>query len=269
MTHIALDKSKAIPHNCVCGALRIFSATNLSRILEIHRVFLRILAFFVTQNLSQIALAELCGIALKIPVLPLFDAGVSPSKGIYPDYLKMISEDSGLNFEILEAKSDKELGEMLWTGKADVAFVIYAEGTYYSTVYFTNEVDQELFVAIISRNKEKIPEPATVGLIQTFNGMQSHWKKYKPIWAQKYYDTVEDCLNALERDECDVAFVPARILQRESSLATHPSLKTDDANNVQLSICLAISPHQPQMLQNVLNTAILHLDKGYVAGVWQ
>ena len=193
--------------------------------------------------------------------LPLFDAGVSPSKGIYPDYLKMISEDSGLNFEILEAKSDKELGEMLWTGKADVAFVIYAEGTYYSTVYFTNEVDQELFVAIISRNKEKIPEPATVGLIQTFNGMQSHWKKYKPIWAQKYYDTVEDCLNALERDECDVAFVPARILQRESSLATHPSLKTDDANNVQLSICLAISPHQPQMLQNVLNTAILHLDK--------
>ena len=86
-------------------------------------------------------------------------------------------------------------------------------------------------------------------------------KNINRIGHKKYYNTVEDCLNALERKECDVAFVPERILQRESSLATHPSLKTDDSNNVQLSICLAISPHQPQILQNVLNTAILHLDK--------
>ena len=117
--------------------------------------------------------------------LPLFDASTSPSRGIYPEYLKMISEESGLDFEILEATSDKELGEMLWTGKADIAFVIYAEGTYYSTVYFTNEVDQELFVSIIPRDTEKISESATVGLVSTFNGMQSYWKEYKPNWTQK------------------------------------------------------------------------------------
>ena len=193
--------------------------------------------------------------------LPLFDASVSPSKGIYADYLKMISEESGLDFEILEATSNKELGEMLWTGKADIAFIIYAEGTYYSTVYFTNEIDQELFVAIVPRDTEKLPESVTVGLLNTFNGTQSYWKNYKPDWTQKYYNTLEDCLNALENEECDIAFLPARIIQRENSMIMHPSLKTDDSNNVQIPICLAISPRQPQILQDVLNTAILHLDK--------
>ena len=117
-----------------------------------------------------------------------------------------------------------KLGEMIWSGKADVDFVVYTEGKYSSTVYFTNEIDQELLVAIISHEIEKFPksELVTVGLIHTFNGMPSYLKIYKPTWSQKFYNTVDDCLEALERKECDVAFVPARILQRENTLSTHP-----------------------------------------------
>ncbi len=203
--------------------------------------------------------------ALKIGFLPaqmpLYDT--KNSRGIYIDYLNLISKESGLKFELKEAKTEQELGEMIWSGKVDAAFVIYSPGKYHSTTFFTNEIDRELFVTIISReniNKE-IPKNAKVALIHTFNGVQSYFKKNYPEYTLNFYDDVEKCLKSVERDECDVAYIPAGIICRENSMVTHPSLTTSDEFNFHLSICFAISQIHSRVLQEVLNTAILHLSQ--------
>ena len=200
-------------------------------------------------------------VAFLTPQEPLYNADKKNPRGIYIDYLNLISKESGLKFEFLEAKNDNELGSMLWSGKTDLAFVIHSIGNYSSTVFFTNEVAKELFVAVVPREKTDLSESPTVALIHTFNGAQSFWKEHNPNWKTKFFATVEDCLDAVESGDCEIAFVPAVILQRENIMVTHPSLTTDDDKNLNLSICFAISPNEPQMLQNVLNTAILHLDK--------
>ncbi len=58
--------SKATPHNCVFGALRKFCALISLQFLVIHQVLLQNSASSVHKILSQIALAELCGVTLKI-----------------------------------------------------------------------------------------------------------------------------------------------------------------------------------------------------------
>jgi hypothetical protein len=53
----------ATPHNIVCDALWKFCVINSLRKLEIHKVLLRFRAFFCRETFSQIAFAELCGLA--------------------------------------------------------------------------------------------------------------------------------------------------------------------------------------------------------------
>jgi hypothetical protein len=60
---------KATPHNCSCGALWKFCDINALQKLEIHKVFLHFCAFFCRKICSQIALAELCGVALSYLIL--------------------------------------------------------------------------------------------------------------------------------------------------------------------------------------------------------
>jgi hypothetical protein len=62
----------ATPHNVVCGALRKFySRISLHR-LAIHKVLPRQCASFRSKICSQIALAELCGVAFAAYPCDLF-----------------------------------------------------------------------------------------------------------------------------------------------------------------------------------------------------
>ena len=63
---LAYTNLKATPHNYVCGALRKFCPLILLRFLAIHQVLLQKRAASGGKIFSQIALAKLCGIALKI-----------------------------------------------------------------------------------------------------------------------------------------------------------------------------------------------------------
>ena len=196
----------------------------------------------------------------KMPLYSVNNGNLENARGIYIDYLKMIKAESGLDFELIEAKNENEIGEKLWNGEIDLAFVVYATGNYKSSVFFTNTVDEELFVAIHQREKN-IPDDAKIALPHLFSGLQSYWTVKRPNWEQKFYDSIEKCFEAVENGECDVTYLPTCILQRENSMVTHPSLTSDDAQNVSLPICFAVSPNQPEILRNTLNTAILHLDK--------
>ena len=195
------------------------------------------------------------------PQEPLYNVAGKTPHGIYIDYLNMIAEDSGLKFEFVQAKDIIELGEMLWSGKVDVTPVIYSVGNYSSTVLFSNEMSKELFVAIMPRDVTELSKSPNVAVVNSFNGAQSFWREHNPNWKVNFYETVEECLDAVENGECEIAFIPSVILRRENTMVTHPTLRTDDDRNVNISICFAIAPTEPKILRDTLNTAILHLDK--------
>ena len=115
----------------------------------------------------------------KMPLYSVGNGTFETARGIYIDYLRLIKAESGLEFELVEVKDENELGSMLWEGKVDVAFVVYATGDYKSSVFFTNTVDEELFVAIHPREKP-IPEDAKIAVPHLFSGIQSYWKGKRP-----------------------------------------------------------------------------------------
>ena len=192
--------------------------------------------------------------------MPLYNVkNLSKPRGLCIDLMRMIAYDSGLKFEYIKADSMDEVGEKLWSGDADMAFVVFASGVHSNTVKFSNTIYVADFVPIIPRDIEKIPSNATVALPICFPGMQSYWKEHFPDTTIKFYGTIEECLEAVDNAEVDISYLPTMFLRRDNNLIMYPNLMQDDSNIIHLPICLAISTHQSEILQRVMNTAILHL----------
>ena len=67
----------------------------------------------------------------------------------------------------------------------------------------------------------------------------------------------------------EAAVVPSLYLRREDSLILRSDLETVNEDELSVPISLAISPKQPHILQNVLNTAILRMNQAEVARLAQ
>ena len=198
---------------------------------------------------------------------PLFDAhgALENSHGVYVDLLKMVATISGLRFEMKQAASEEELRNMLIEGEADLAFATYTNEKSPTSVYFTNEFRKENFSVIRKRDPSNVrSSKGLAALPVTFSGIPNYLQ-HRYGWKIHSYATVAECLDAVEREECEVAFIPALYLQKENSLVFHSSLSVVDDEEIRIPISMAISPHQPHILQRAINTSILRLNREQVA----
>lgn len=214
---------------------------------------------YTEEEKTFIAKAPELTVAFLPPHLPLYDLSNKNSPtGICIDQLNLLAEESGLKFKFVQAASQDEIGSMLWSGKADIAYVVFASGAHSNSVMFSNVIYLETFAPVMPQEMKEIPDGGKVALPICFPGMQSYWKEHFPTWEVIFYETVEECLDAVDNGETDITYLPILFLRLESNMISHPNLQIDELNSVRLPVCLAISPHQPQILQRILNTAILH-----------
>ena len=207
-------------------------------------------------------------VALLPNIRPLFDVGgpnLELSHGIYMDLLKMVSTISGMRFELKQAPSEEALRKMLEDGEADLAFAVYSDQKSPLDTYFTNDFRKEEFSVVRKRREpENADSKGVVALAQTFPGAQYYLQQHYH-WRVHTYATVTECFDAVEREECEAALVPAPYIQRNSSMALRPSLVVADDETLRIPISMEISPHQPRILQRVLNTTLLRLNREQVA----
>ena len=202
-------------------------------------------------------------------LLPLYDAHehLEDSHGIYIDLLKMIANISGMRFELKQAATADDLKKMLADDEADMAFAVYTNEKSPVNMNFTNEFRKEEF-SVVRRRREsdgRVEKGRGIAAMPvTFPGTQNYLQ-HRYGWRIHPYATVAECLDALEREECEVAILPTLYLQRENSMVLHASLQVMDDEELRIPISMAISPHHPQILQRVMNTAILRLNREQVA----
>ncbi len=196
---------------------------------------------------------------------PFFEIGDDGSaEGLYIDILKLLSNNSGLKFSLCRAESELQLWMMLVSGQADLAFVSYANDVSAMNVYYTGDVREEEF-SVIRRKDGKIqPTAENTAVIPT--GFPSAEQYFSQTHGQRIRtaDSVEQCLDAVEMGLYEAAYIPSLCLRRENDLLFRPVLEEADRKVTKLPIALALSPKQPSILQNILNGAILRLDKNEV-----
>ena len=196
---------------------------------------------------------------------PFYEIGNGDSaSGLYVDLLKLLSDGSGLRFSFCRAGSESQLWKMMESGEADLAFVSYANGGPAMDMYFTGDVREEEFAVIRRKNGQVADFARNAAVVPAgFPGADYYFSE-KFNQQVRTLQSPEDCLDAVEQGLYETAYVPSLYLRRENSMVVRPELERIDQETTTLPVALAISPHEPHVLQSVLNTAILRLEKSDV-----
>ena len=203
-------------------------------------------------------------------VQPLFSVqgGLESSDGVYIDLLKMLATASGMRFELRQAPSEGALQTMLDEGEADLAFVVYTNGKSPMEMYYTSDFRQEEFSPVRRRDGNSAAGKGVAMLPASFLGAAHYWEK-DGDWKIHTADTVEACLDEVANGTAEVAFVPTLYLRRENNLVLRSELTVIREEAVRVPVSMAISPLQPPLLQSVINTALLRLNREQMARLAQ
>lgn len=181
-------------------------------------------------------------------------------EGIYADALKLISEESGLEFEFVPLDDYSQAWQLVKDGKVDLlggnfgnAMMAQRYGMVYSQSYLSAE-----YTMVGSKNKE-IPTVPTIALPRNYIGIQGYFSEKEPDWHVILYDDVKACFEAVERGETDVTAVNSVFLQTVYNLNNYDSLRIVPNMTRSIPICIGIGNNHTEVLKSILDKTILQI----------
>ena len=225
---------------------------------------------YTEDELNFIDSSPILKVVFLPPVPTMYDVTKRAAnvKGIYLDLLEIIKEDNDLDFELIQANSMEDLREMLISGTADMTVAIYTNTENSQGLSFSSDFRREKFSAIVYQGDKKHSVQNTIAVPKIFFGIEGffHQKFNEKILL---CDNIEECLEAIERGKCDIAYVPESYLQSENTLTFYQDLAVQEEINVYVPISMAISPKDPPILQKIISRAFLKLRQDQVEKVVQ
>ena len=188
-----------------------------------------------------------------------YDKASSSFSGVYPDILRLLATEAGLSLHFVYAESVDQARTMLKDGTADLMLDIYHCNDYAGEFYFTNPLYNEQYAFVCQKDLSNPDAIRNLYLSSDSAAVQHYIHTQLP---QLLHDIPEinECLDAANQDRNTAALVSTLQLQFSRAIILYPNLAILPTSEVDVPISLAISRHQPQILQTVLNKAILRLD---------
>lgn len=184
------------------------------------------------------------------------------AEGIYVDILKLISQKSGLKFDIKIADVEEGAWQAVKNKKADMI----------AGVNVTDKVAKEFGIrgsetyiveenAIIGKKgmKYDLQSDLKVAIARNYVGIISNVKEKYPNWEIINYDNIYKCLEAVENNDADITLIDALSLQSQHMLKPYDDLGNISAEVLTVPISLGIIDEQPEVLDSVINKAIISI----------
>lgn len=205
---------------------------------------------FVRTNFSEL------NVIMKVDRYPYSYYEDGEYQGIYVDYLKEISEKSGIRFNYVPYESDEQLEPYFTLGKTDALIATYGswQGLYRTTNPYS----------VVEYNLVAPPDTDIMGVKQhvvavssTDVMLQNYLKEKYPDWEIEKYNNVRASLRAVNRGKADMTFVTALDLQLNYSLLSYSHIEVADELSLYIPVSLAISDVScPDVVINYLNKYI-------------
>lgn len=190
--------------------------------------------------------------------LQYYDTNTKKPNGIFIDVMNLIAQKSGLRFDLVSVKSYEEAYKLIKDKKADL--IIGIPSVY--SVADENEITLTKsylnldIVEIVRKNennqenKEKIIAlPTGAAYYQTNSGYKIN-----------YYDTVEECLEAVEKGKADLTSVNINYISSYLASGYHPNL-TVVSNSIEVGTSIGIAKPTNKNLMSIINKAIYSLSE--------
>ncbi|WP_294467307.1 transporter substrate-binding domain-containing protein [uncultured Anaerofustis sp.] len=184
--------------------------------------------------------------------------------GIIPDIIKLISKKSGLKFTYVTAKTYEDAINLVKDGKADIL------GGFFDDSYFADQQNLILTKSYINidgvilknKNADTELENITQAVIKGGN-TNSTDKKIK----LEYYDSFEDCLDAVNKGEVSQTIMPSSIMESLYLKNYYPNVIYTSSENAQPGLSLALKKGSDPELYNVLNKTVNNISEAEAGNI--
>ncbi len=204
------------------------------------------------------------------PVCVVCDAGSFPVgyvdertgeySGIYADVLKMIGDESGLDFEFIPVENYSEAWDMLGSGEADMSAGMYlndALAEEYGITYTNSYVYMNY--TMIEKADTLLSDSPEIAVPKNYIGIQAMIKEKYPDWQIVLAEDIEESLNMVENGEAEGTLLNSVFLQTAYNLNDYETLVIMPMNEVAVPMRCGLGGEHAELLKQILNKAISHI----------
>ncbi len=185
--------------------------------------------------------------------------------GNIAEIMQRIAEDLGIEIEFIQTTNNEESFALLAEGKADIITELYNDYNWgkqhhlqLSTPYM--EVN---YVSMMQRGTI-LPEKPRVALARGHFYPQAFVSKLYPPEQCVYFNTLEDCLQAVRDGKADITFMKASIAQYSIWQGGYSDLMTGGDIAFSHTISIGISDKEDPMLLHIINKEIHYMDPDFI-----
>lgn len=187
-----------------------------------------------------------------------YDINAKKPKGIFIDVINLIAEKSGLHFELIDVQSYEEAYKLIKDKKADL--IIGAPSVYpvadENEFALTKSYLKLHMVEIVHKNENKQENNSKI-LALPIGAGYSDINNYGEI---NYYDTVEECLDAIEKGKADSTILNLYSASNHLTAGYYPNL-TIVSNSTEMQVAIGLAKPTNHNLLSILNKAIYSLSE--------
>lgn len=221
---------------------------------------------FTRQEQEFIDNCDIITVKLMLGSKPLSYMDGNKPAGIFVEYLNILSEKSGLKFDIKLQTSSATMEEETAKIASEGYLMLRAKRALQNTnvadeLLGTNTIVNTHLTYVVQRETvaDGVPNDACFAITNEMGYLVDLLKEYSPDFKVKYFKNTEECLEAVVEGKADMAiqdsYLVTYMMQKPKFADKLVERPGDDFYN---GMCL-IASKQDEMLVNVLNKTIHHI----------
>lgn len=180
--------------------------------------------------------------------------------GVTADLLALMSKSTGLKFSYIPSNSYNSALQNTNTNKINLITTFGADYNWakkhnvrLSTSYFSLPIS-----AVCNKNIENSTDKSlTVALVNGYY-LSEKIKKEKEYTNFIYYDTLEQCINAVNKELADITFLSTYSADYFLSRARYSNLRTFATYDLNYELSLAVTNSSNDLLYSIINKALIN-----------
>lgn len=177
--------------------------------------------------------------------------------GIYAEAMRLIAEESGLEFEFVPLENFSEAWDMADSGEVDLIAGNYGNDKtteFYHIIYSNSYLSAKY--TLVGRKDLEVQNGISIALPEDYIGLRYFFQMEEPAWEIALHESVKECLKAVNTGKADATAINSVFLQTSYNLDRYPNLEIIDGETKSLPISVGIGSRHGKELKNILDKAI-------------
>lgn len=193
-----------------------------------------------------------------------YDSDNKKPQGVFIDFINLVAKKSGLRFELVRAKNYEDAYEMIKDNKADL-FIgtpsVYSIADENKITLTKSYITLDMVKVFRKNEKIRDNEKKIVALPIGYNFFETD-KDYEI----NYYDTLEDCLLAIEKGNADLTYGNSYSISNYITSGYYPNL-IFISNNLQVDASIGLNKNTDKNLMNIINKVVYSLSQDEIQDI--